>query len=188
MDEKNEAVQGISDRRKAAFLRYMAILFALAFILVLLSMILQSNSSKATISELNETSRSAMENALQLQDENRSLHEQNDTLGEELAQTKELLAQKDAELAQAQQAQTELEAVRQELETLKKNEKQQADSELAHTLEAYEALLCAMGCETKEGNVTYSKAMDLVEKYKNCLDQQGLAAYRKLTNSETTEG
>ena len=36
----------LSDARKAALLRYMAILFAVAFLLVLLSLILQTHSSK----------------------------------------------------------------------------------------------------------------------------------------------
>ena len=52
----------LSDARKAALLRYMAILFAVAFLLVLLSLILQTHSSKSTISELSAASTSALEN------------------------------------------------------------------------------------------------------------------------------
>ena len=52
----------LSEARKTALLRYMAVLFAVAFLLVLLSLILQAHSSKATISELTQTSSSALSN------------------------------------------------------------------------------------------------------------------------------
>ena len=42
----------LSEKRKAALLRYMTILFSAAFVLVLISLILQTHSSKAMISEL----------------------------------------------------------------------------------------------------------------------------------------
>ena len=66
----------LSDARKAALLRYMAILFAVAFLLVLLSLILQTHSSKSTISELRAASTSALDNAVKLQEENRALQEE----------------------------------------------------------------------------------------------------------------
>lgn len=43
----------LSEKRKAALLRYMTILFSAAFVLVLISLILQMHSSEAKISELN---------------------------------------------------------------------------------------------------------------------------------------
>ena len=65
MDEKKtpqpeqaapETGKPLSEKRKSALLRYMAVLFCAAFILVLISLILQTHSSKAKISELNATS------------------------------------------------------------------------------------------------------------------------------------
>ena len=50
----------LSEKRKAALLRYMTILFSAAFVLVLISLILQMHSSEAKISELNAASTSAM--------------------------------------------------------------------------------------------------------------------------------
>ena len=50
----------------------MAILFAVAFVLVLLSLILQTHSSKSTISELSAASTSALDNAVKLQEQNRT--------------------------------------------------------------------------------------------------------------------
>ena len=70
----------LSDARKAALLRYMAILFAVAFLLVLLSLILQTHSSKSTISELSAASTSALDNAVKLQEQNRALQEEKQQL------------------------------------------------------------------------------------------------------------
>ena len=66
----------LSEKRKAALLRYMTILFSAAFVLVLISLILQMHSSEAKISELNAASTSALSNAEALQAENRSLRMQ----------------------------------------------------------------------------------------------------------------
>ena len=74
----------LSDARKAALLRYMAILFAVAFLLVLLSLILQTHSSKSTISELSAASTSALDNAVKLQEQNRTLQEEKQQLQDEL--------------------------------------------------------------------------------------------------------
>ena len=66
----------LSEKRKAALLRYMTILFSAAFILVLISLILQMHSSQAKISELNAASTSALSNAEALQEENRNLQDE----------------------------------------------------------------------------------------------------------------
>ena len=86
MDEKKQpqpedsgaqkTAKPLSEKRKAALLRYMAVLFCAAFILVLVSLILQMHSSKAKISELNAASTSALSNAEALQTENRTLQDE----------------------------------------------------------------------------------------------------------------
>ena len=73
----------LSEARKTALLRYMAVLFAVAFLLVLLSLILQAHSSKATISELTQTSSSALSNVEQLQAQNRDLQDEKQALTQE---------------------------------------------------------------------------------------------------------
>ena len=78
--QQTQAPAPLSDARKAALLRYMAILFAVAFVLVLLSLILQTHSSKSTISELSAASTSALDNAVKLQEENRALQEEQQQL------------------------------------------------------------------------------------------------------------
>ena len=54
------------------------------------------------------------------------------------------------------------------------------EQELDHTRQAYDALLTALSCDTHEGNVTFSRAMETVERYKECLSEDALAAYETL--------
>lgn len=67
----------------------MTIIFAVAFLLVLISLVLQAHTAKAALSDLKESNSSALSNAAVnaelLQDENRKLQE-------ELDSTKKLLA------------------------------------------------------------------------------------------------
>ena len=163
----------LSDARKAALLRYMAILVAVAFVLVLLSLILQTHSSKSTISELSAASTSALDNAVKLQEENRALQEEKQALEDQLS---ELQAKLDEQTARNDQL---LEAAQDE-ESDSRQELQDKTQELAHTRLAYEALLTAMTCDTHEGNVTFSRAMETLARYQDCLSEEALAEYEKL--------
>ena len=156
----------LSDARKAALLRYMAILFAVAFVLVLLSLILQTHSSKSTISELSAASTSALDNAVKLQEEQQQLQDQLDELQKKL----------DEETALNEQ----LLAASQDEEKDAKQELRDKEQTLEHTRMAYEALLTAMNCDTREGNVTFSRAMETVARYVDCLSEEALAEYEKL--------
>ena len=114
MDEKKtpqpeqaapETGKPLSEKRKSALLRYMAVLFCAAFILVLISLILQTHSSKAKISELNAASTSALSNAEALQNENRALQDEKIALekeNEELQAKLDELTQKLDEASQAE--------------------------------------------------------------------------------------
>ena len=159
----------LSDARKAALLRYMAILFAVAFVLVLLSLILQTHSSKSTISELSAASTSALDNAVKLQEQNRTLQEEKQQLQDELDELQKKL---DEETALNEQ----LLAASQDEEKDAKQELRDKEQELM----AYEALLTAMNCDTREGNVTFSRAMETVARYVDCLSEEALAEYEKL--------
>ena len=53
-------------------------------------------------------------------------------------------------------------------------------TELDRTKEAYEALLEAKSCETREGNVTFSRAMQTLERLKDYLGQTALEEYKAL--------
>ena len=154
----------LSEARKTALLRYMAVLFAVAFLLVLLSLILQAHSSKATISELTQTSSSALSNVEQLQAQNRDLQDEKQTLTQEKS---ELEAQVEDLPKQADEKEESAEKLKLELD-------------LAHTKEAYEALLVAKNCEMHEGNVTFSKAMDTLADLEQYLGTEARAEYEKL--------
>ena len=100
MDEQNKTP--VDDGRKNALLRYIAILFAVAFLFVLLSLVMQMRDSRATISELNAASASALKNAETLQDDNRQLQEENAALKEEVESLQDQL--EDAQEAASDEA------------------------------------------------------------------------------------
>lgn len=72
MEEKKE---GVSTEKRVALLRYLEILFLVAFALVVISLILQMRSTNTTISNLTEASESMLSRAETLQEENRELQE-----------------------------------------------------------------------------------------------------------------
>ena len=113
MDEKKtpqpeqaapETGKPLSEKRKSALLRYMAVLFCAAFILVLISLILQTHSSEAKISELNAASTSALSNAEALQNENRALQDDKIALEKENQELQDKLDELTEKLDEAAQA------------------------------------------------------------------------------------
>ena len=85
MNEENKQQSApVSDHKRTALLRYMTVLFAVAFALVLLSYLIQVFSSRDTISQLSATSASALQNAERLQETNRELNDENKRLSGEL--------------------------------------------------------------------------------------------------------
>ena len=182
MDEKKtpqpkqaapEIGKPLSEKRKSALLRYMAVLFCAAFILVLISLILQTHSSEAKISELNAASTSALSNAEALQNENRSLQDEKIALEKENEELQAKLDELTLKLDEAAQAEENTQAAENEMiKSLR--------TELDRTKEAYEALLEAKACETREGNVTFSRAMQTLERLKDYLGQTALEEYKAL--------
>lgn len=156
----------LSSAKKTALLRYMAILFAVAFLLVLASLILQKSSSQEQIGALSESNASALTKAEQLQTQNRALQD-------EAAQLQTALDDAQAQLTEQAD---ELEALREEYDALER----EADA----VQDAYAALITALQCKTHEGNVTYSKAMDTVARNKKYLSDDALAAYEALLASD----
>ncbi len=83
--EPEEEAPPLNEQKKNALLRYMAILFGLAFLLVLLSFLIQMRDSRETISDLSQSNASALQNAGKLQDDNISLLRENGELREQIA-------------------------------------------------------------------------------------------------------
>ena len=179
MNEENKSPEKapVDDGRKNALLRYIAILFAVAFLFVLLSLMMQMRDSRATISELSAASASALKNAESLQDNNRQLQEENDALKEALQE-----AQDQAEALQEQL--DEADALRQEAVEQQKK----ADAEEAEAIRSdYETLLEALDTVTpgsQEGNVSASKLLDNLELLQEHLGARGQQAYQSLLEGE----
>lgn len=73
-EEKQETFQErMPSAKRTALLRYMTVMFAAAFFLVLMSFVFQMKSHNTTVSELSQSSASALSRAQQLQEENREL-------------------------------------------------------------------------------------------------------------------
>ena len=125
-EEKESRSSAMSEQKRTALLRYMMVLFAVAFLLVLLSYLIQVFNSQNTISQLNATSASALQNAERLQDTNRELTEENKRLNDELDDSRAAVMELTEE---NQRLQSEIDALNE------KNEAQQqeaaADREIA---------------------------------------------------------
>lgn len=169
---------GLDDKKKTALLRYMSILFAVAFIMVLFSMLAQMRNSQSTISELNQSSSSALQKAEQLQEENRTLEEQNADLQQQLEQLQTETDNLQDQLNQETEEDNKLEQLNKEYE----QQLQNAEAEQTKITQAYESLLSAMELSSgsAEGNVALSKALDNLNELKSHLGQKGLEYYETL--------
>ena len=148
-EQPNATIQpekGLDETRKAALLRYLGIMFAVAFLFVLLSLIGELRSNKAAISELNQSSTSAIAKAEQLQDHNRQLETDNAYLTGRMEELEKQLEELEEELALQEAANKLLQEENLQLE------QQAADSrqETADLLSAYEALLEADALDQAE--------------------------------------
>ncbi len=178
-NRQQDNTQQMGDIRRTALLRYMAILFSVAFLLVLGSLIVQMHKSQATISALNATSSSALSNAEQLQEQNRALQDENHDLERE-----NLSLKQQAEAAAALNA--ELQA---KIETLTRQQQEHRDESQAlselqldfeRTKEAYEALLTALESTNHEGDVTFSRAMETLRRLSTYLGPAAQERYNAL--------
>lgn len=158
----------LSDKKKNALLRYMAILFGVAFLLVLLSFLIQMRDSRQTISKLNQSNASALQNAGKLQDENQALTTENKALTD---QVDRLEAQLETAGKRDETNRSDLEAAKKELE--------QAAADLAAAQSENEAL--AKSAEAwLNGDVSASKAA-LAEVSPERLGESGRQLYELLT-------
>ena len=179
MDEQEQQEQQVKTdtKRRTALLRYIGIMFAVAFVLVAASLLIQTRNSQTTISKLNETSSSALNKAEELQNENRKLSDEIQALeAERDALQAELVAEQ--ELVEKMLADTESES--QAREQAHRDELENLQTTLDKTQQAYEALTVAMEAEMTEGNVTYSKAMETLRQFNTYLSENGRQAYEKL--------
>lgn len=171
-------VEVLSAKRKVALLWYLGVLFLVAFLFVAISLVIQMRDSRSTISELTQNNSSALANVEKLQQQNRELQEQaqqsSDAVEAQQAQIDDLTGQLEQKEAAIESLQNQIDALKQDLE----------DTSLLDdkTIRVYEALITALTCQTHEGNVTYSRAIESVEAGKELLSERALAVYETLIN------
>lgn len=126
----------LDDSRKNALLRYIGILFGVAFLFVLLSLASELKSNQADLAELSQSSTSALQKAEQLQDTNRALETENKELKNSLDALEQQLADAQLELEVQKEKNDLLQAQHEaSLTELEENYQQMVD--------AYELLLAA---------------------------------------------
>ena len=152
----------MSPEKRTALLRYMAILFAVAFALVLLSYLIQVRNSQSTITALNQTSASALQNAEALQQANQELTEDKTQLTEALAEALAALEQAEAQASE---------------QSIAAGEAQKA---LEQSKEAYDLLLTAVQAFHNADRVAYDKAMTDLTSIKDSLSETAQELYKTL--------
>lgn len=187
-NEKNQNAQpektGLDEKRKNALLRYIAIMFAVAFVLVLLSMLGQMRDTKSAISELNQSSTSALQKAEALQVNNQELEKENAYLTGRIEELESQLeearaAVKEAE-AQLEQAEIDYEALEKEMEQKLK----EAEEEQSSIVTAYEQLLELQSAVTpgiQAGNEKVQSIMSGLKENMEYLGDYALEIYENLT-------
>ena len=99
---------GLDDKKRNALLRYVAILFAVAFLLVLFSMLMEQRNSNAAMDQLNQSSASALQKAELLQDTNRQLEKDKSYLEGRLEEQEKDLEDLQAQLEESKSEQERL--------------------------------------------------------------------------------
>lgn len=175
-EQNRQSSDALSEKRKTALLRYLAVLFVVAFLFVAVSLAIQMHNSQATISELNKNSSSALANAEQLQEQNRLLQDEVREQRDTIAAQEDEVASLRLQLAELQQSQTDGQAQADEMNKALT----EAETALVGARRAYDALVTALACETQEDNPTYSRAIETVEENKQYLSESALAIYEAL--------
>ena len=145
-----------------ALLRYITILFAVAFLVVLLSLVISNQQTQNTITALNQTSASALENAEQLQEMNRELSDANAALQEQINQLELELEQANEDKAQARE------------------DAQAAETAAEETAKAYELLLTAMDARQNGDPEAFDAAMMALEPMQELLSDAAVDCYNEL--------
>ncbi len=168
------------EKRRSALYVYVIVLFSVAFLLVLLSFFIQLRNSNETISQLRQSSASAMTNVENLQEANQILQSENSELSAQVASLEAQLAALQEDLEQTESNYTELSeenaallAEKKELESQLTEEIERADQAeteiqtLTNTQRAYELLIQA-------NNYYYTGYYDAATECLDNIENEGL--------------
>ena len=169
----------LSDKKRAALLRYMAILFGVAFLLVLLSFLIQIRDSRETISDLNQSNASALQNAGKLQEENQALSAAKEEL--------------EAQLSEAQAAMAEAEGLESQVDNLTRDNEEltgllaESQQQVLDTQEAYELLMEAAEADRQDDEEALRNTLSKLAPLEGCLSSDAKSQYDILCGKLTTE-
>lgn len=190
-EPQKDTEQPSQAKRQRALLLYLGVLFFAAFVLVLLSFFAQLRDNRTTISELAQTSTSALSNAQRLQEENTALHAQVDELEEQLDAEREAheLAQQALhdELTAAENRAANLEksaAEQQAAFNQQAEELAQAQQQIQDKLNAYQLLSRA---QTETDPEALDELLAQLSTMEKLLDEHALVVLQQLRNSGAEE-
>ena len=166
----------LSEQKKNALLRYMAILFGVAFLLVLLSFLIQMRDSRETISDLSQSQAGALQKAEQLQNDNQKLTADVAALRDE---TERLTAEYEEVSALLEAAHEETDELETRLDS--------ADTGLRETRKAYDLLMTAQYAREAGDTEKLKQALSDLAPLKERLSADGLKRYEILAGSLTAE-
>ncbi len=181
---QEEDKTALSTGKRNALLRYMAILFGVAFLLVLLSFLIQMRDSRDTISDLHESNASALQNALQLQEENQALTAANAKLTERIS---DLEAEAESVSASYTGRLEDLESQIAQAKTRQEEAEAESQATLTNTQAAYDLLVTAQAASARRDRAALTTALENLAPQLTLLSPAAQIQYNELRNSLTAE-
>lgn len=180
--KQNEEVP-LSPRRKQALVTYMALLLALAFSIVTVSLVIQQQNSEGTIDTLSQNANQALARAEQLQKENETLRENNQALQTQVETLTEQLEMQQQSLNNVASALDDLQASYADLEIAlqQSQDSQQAAAQVqAGVTTAYNALIRAINAQQMGNEDQFKDCLAILADYHQYLSQDALNLYQGL--------
>lgn len=163
---------GLSEKRKQALINYMAILFAVAFLLVALSLAIQYRDSQNTISQLGANARTAVEKAETLQDKNQKLTQ-------DLTDAQNALAAANQQLSDVQNAMADLENANESLKG-SNSELTQEKMDALNTAAVYQYLARAQAALASGDGAALRSTLDQLKTLSKYLSAEDQTLYQSL--------
>lgn len=191
MSTEKKPDQGTQAKRQRALLLYLGVLFFAAFVLVLLSFFAQLRDNRTTISELAQTSTSALSNAQRLQEDNNALHQQVDELTAQMEAEREnhekaLQALSD-ELAAAENRVANLEKSSSDQQAAFNQQSEELAKQNQQTLDKLNAYLLLSRAQTETDPEARQALLQQLSSMEKLLDEHAMVLLQQLKNSGAEE-
>lgn len=188
-EEKKPEAEGeaLSRKRRVALVTYLSILFAVAFLLVALSMVIENKHLQSTNAALEDSSKKTSANLNQTIEQ---MQNENDALTQKTAEQESQISAYEAEKAAAQ---TELEQLRADQEALMAEKEslaaekeslsaraEEAEQKAADAVEVSELLQKAIAANEEGHYKTLKKLLEEIEPMKDLLSPSELDWYESL--------